>query len=185
MTVEITTADHGRVWSSNRLVDTAIGSGVSEQPGLAVEVVQRSLDGVVRAEVVVRNAGTQPVRLESVTSLVAGGLAAPDDVDVLWAENDWLAECRWRSEPMRVTSPDRNGRIRDSRYKGAFIVAGHGVWSSCGRLPMGGLTERTTGRTWVWQIEHNGGGWRWECGVQDGAAYVALSGPEEYDHGWS
>ncbi|MEV6237598.1 glycoside hydrolase family 36 protein [Lentzea sp. NPDC051838] len=178
MTVEITTAEHGRTWSSNRLVGTAIGARLGQQPfdeesGLAVEVLQQSFDGVVRAEVLVRNEGTSPVRLESVTSLVAKDLASPDDAEVLWAENDWLAECRWRSEPLV------------ERAKSAFIVAGRGVWSSCGHLPMGGLTERKTGRTWVWQIEHNGGGWRWECGVQDGAAYVALSGPEDHDHGWS
>lgn len=206
--VEVTTAGHGRTWSSNRLVDTAIGSRLryrarrelsekdwqvlvvelyDEQSGLAVEVTRRSPNGtpVVRAEVVVRNEGTEPVRLESVTSLVVGGLAAPDTADVLWAENDWIAECRWRSEPMRLTSPDRDGRLRDSRHKGAFSVAGRGVWSSCGHLPMGGLTDRATGRTWVWQIEHNGGGWRWECGEHEGAGYVALSGPEDHDHGWS
>ncbi len=206
--VEVTAANHGRIWSSNRLIDTAVGERLryrghrtpsekdwkvlvvelhDEESGLAVEVTYRSPDGipVVRGEVLVRNEGNVPVRLESVTSLVEGGLASPDAADVLWAENDWLAECRWRREPMRLKTPERGGRHRDIRHKGAMSVAGQGVWSSCGHLPMGGLTDRTTGRTWVWQIEHNGGGWRWESGEHDSAGYVALCGPEEYDHGWS
>jgi alpha-galactosidase len=204
---EVTTANHGSTWSSSRLVGSAIGERLrhrshrtlseedwhvlvvelhDEESGLVVEVTYRSPDGipVLRGEVLVRNEGSAPLRLESVTSLVAVGLA-PDDADVLWAENDWLAECRWRHEPMRLTSPDRGGRHRAARPKGGFVVAGQGVWSSCGHLPMGGLTDRTTGRTWVWQIEHNGGGWRWECGEHDGVGQVALFGPEDRDHGWS
>ncbi|WP_197288543.1 alpha-galactosidase [Nocardia sp. NRRL S-836] len=205
--VEATAANHGRTWSSNLLVDTAIGSRLryrghrtlseqdwhllvvelhDEQSGLAAELTYRSPDGVpvVRSEVLVRNEGSAPLRLESVTSLVTGGLGDPTTSDVLRAENDWLAECRWRREPLRVRVPDRNGRHPDFRHKGAHIVAGQGVWSSCGHLPMGGLTDHATGRAWVWQVEHNGGGWRWECGEQDGAGYVALSGPQDHDHGW-
>ncbi|MGW6935980.1 glycoside hydrolase family 36 protein [Lentzea sp. NPDC054927] len=205
--VDVMTANHGSIWSSSRLVGTAIGGRLryrdhralsekdwrvlvvelgDEETGLVAEVTYRSPDGVpvLRSEVVVRNEGSAPLRLESVTSLVACGLR-PDSADVLWAENDWLAECRWRREPMRLTSPDRGGRHHAARPKGAFVLAGRGVWSSCGHLPMGGLTDRRTGRTWVWQIEHNGGGWRWECGEEDGNGYVALLGPEDHDHGWS
>lgn len=208
--VEVTTTDHGCHWSSNRLVDTVIGSRLryrghrttSEKDwqvlvldlhdvvsGLAVEVTFRSPQGVpaVSAEVVVRNEGSAPLRLESVTSLVLGGLTAgpPDSADVLWAENDWNAEGRWRREPLRLSSPDRDGPLADYRHKSAFTVAGKGVWSSNGHLPMGGLTDRGTGRTWVWQIEHNGGGWSWECGELGGTGYVALSGPVELQHGWN
>ncbi|MFC3889876.1 alpha-galactosidase [Lentzea rhizosphaerae] len=208
--VEVTTTDHGCHWSSNRLVDTVIGGRLryrghrapsekdwevlvldlhDEVSGLAVEVTYRSPQGVpaVRAEVAVRNEGSAPLRLESVTSLVLGGLTAgpPDSADVLWAENDWNAEGRWRREPLRLSSPDRDGRLADYRHKSAFTVAGRGVWSSNGHLPMGGLTDRETGRTWVWQIEHNGGGWSWECGELDGTGYVALSGPVELHHGWN
>ncbi|MCX2951773.1 alpha-galactosidase [Lentzea sp. NEAU-D7] len=206
--VEVMTAGHGSIWSSDNLVGTAIGERLryrahrssseedwkvlvvelcDEVSGVAVEVTYRSPEGipVVRCEVLVRNEGDAPLRLESVTSLVEGQLAAVDAADVLWAENDWLAECRWRREPVRLTTADRDGRHRAARPKAAFAVTGRGVWSSCGRLPMGGLTDRVTGRTWVWQIEHNGGGWRWECGEHDGAGYVALSGPEDRAHGWS
>ncbi|MGA5065270.1 hypothetical protein ACPB9E_16150 [Streptomyces exfoliatus] len=67
--------------------------------------------------------------------------------------------------------------------KAGFALNGQGTWSSCGHLPMGGLTDRRTGRSWVWQIEHNGGGWRWECQEHDEAAYAALFGPTDTHHG--
>ncbi|MGW4210477.1 alpha-galactosidase [Lentzea sp. NPDC004789] len=209
--VEVTVSGHGRHWSGNRLVDTSIGERLryraheavrekdwhvlvvelhDEETGLTAELTYRSPDGVpvLRGEVLLRNEGNAALHLESVSSLVADRLTPgpPDTADVLWAENDWLAECRWRREPVRLTSPDLSGRdnVEHNRSKGAFVLAGQGVWSSCGHLPMGGLTDRESGRSWVWQIEHNGGGWRWECGDNRGAAYVALFGPNERAHGW-
>jgi alpha-galactosidase len=139
--------------------------------------------------VALRNEGEATLHLESVTSLVvsrltAEGPAALDATDLLWAENDWLSECRWQHRPLRLTSPTLSDRIRYHGGGGSYAQAGQGVWSSCGRLPMGGATDRRSGRTWLWQIEHNGGGWRWECGERDDTAYVALFGPSDSDHGW-
>jgi alpha-galactosidase len=206
--VEVTTADHGRHWSGNRLIDTGIGARLRHrahhsardgdwhvltvelhdpESGLAAEVTYRSPDNipVLRSEVVLRNEGNTTLRLESVSSFAAGGLTeAVDAADLLWAENDWLAECRWDRRPLRVTSPVLNDRVRVTNGKAAFALAGQGGWSSCGHLPMGGLTDRESGQTWLWQIEHNGGGWRWECGERDDAAYVALFGPNDSHHGW-
>ena len=51
---------------------------------------------------------TRPVTVESVTSFLYGGLGTgpgPDDLadlDLLWAENDWMAEDRWQVRPLRV-----------------------------------------------------------------------------------
>jgi alpha-galactosidase len=210
--VEVTAAGHGRDWSGSRSIDTAIGGRLRHrghrtvrtdglhvltlelhdpETGLVAEVVYRSPDGVpaLRSEVTLRNEGEATLHLESVSSFVAGcltteGAAAIDAADLLWAENDWLAECRWQRRPMRLTSPVLSGRVHYTNGKGGFAVTGQGTWSSCGRLPMGGLTDRRSGRTWVWQIEHNGGGWRWECGERDEAAYLALSGPGDTHHGW-
>ncbi|MGW4963405.1 alpha-galactosidase [Nonomuraea sp. NPDC004186] len=202
--VEVTATGHGRHWSTHRLVDTTIGARMryrrhhatadvltvelhDPQTGLAAEVIYRSPEGlpVLRSEVILRNEGEETLLLESVTSLTVGGLTADvDSADVLWADNDWLAEYRWQRRPLRVTSPQLSGRVRYGNGKCCFTLAGQGVWSSCGNLPMGGLADRETGRTWLWQIEHNGGGWRWECGEREGAAYVALSGPSDAHHGW-
>lgn len=210
--VEVTAAGHGRGWSGNRLVGTDLGGRLRHrthhttrdgdwhtltvhlhdpETGLVAEVTYRSPNGipVLRSEVTLRNVGQTTLHLESVSSLAVGCLtpqepAAIDAADLLWAENDWLAECRWQRQPMRLTTPAHSGRVSHANGRAGFAVNGQGTWSSCGRLPMGGLTDRHTGRTWVWQIEHNGGGWRWECGERDKAAYAALFGPTDTHHGW-
>ncbi|AUG81804.1 alpha-galactosidase [Kitasatospora sp. MMS16-BH015] len=210
--VEVTTADLGRHWSGRHLVNTTLGTRLRHRAhrvtrdgawhvltvelhdpgtGLTAEVVYRSPDGlpVLRSEVLLRNEGARTLHLESVGSLVAGcltgdGPAELDRAELLWAENDWCAELRWQRGPLRMSSPDRGGRFPTTAGRSTHVVAGRGVWSSCGHLPMGGLTDRRSGRTLLWQIEHNGGGWRWESGVRDDTAYVALHGPTDADHGW-
>ncbi|AZP15132.1 alpha-galactosidase [Streptomyces aquilus] len=210
--LEVTAAGHGRAWSGGRLIDSYVGGRLRHhahrvsrdgdwhvltvelrdpQTGLVAEVTYRSPDGVpvLRGEVVLRNGGEAALHLESVSSLVVGCLAdGPEAIggaDLLWAENDWVAECRWQRRPMRVTSPVLSDRVVVyDNGKGEFTQTGRGVWSSCGRLPMGGLTDRDSGRTWLWQIEHNGGGWHWECGERDQLAYLALFGPTDTHHGW-
>ncbi|MFF4783460.1 alpha-galactosidase [Streptomyces griseorubiginosus] len=209
--VEVTAAGHGRNWSGGRLIDTSLGSRMryrdhrighdgdwhvltvelhDPETGLVAEVAYRSPDGipVLRSQVTLRNDGATTLHLESVSSLVLGPLAdgpeAIDAADLLWAENDWVAECRWQRRPMRQTSPVIGDRVVYDNGKGEFTRTGRGVWSSCGLLPMGGLTDRRLGRTWVWQIEHNGGGWHWECGDRDTLAYLALFGPNDTHHGW-
>ncbi|MGW2815575.1 glycoside hydrolase family 36 protein [Streptomyces sp. NPDC001415] len=210
--VEVTTAGLGRYWSGRHLVNSALGGRLRHrshratregdwhvltvelhepETGLTAEAVYRSPDGlpVLRGEVLLRNDGPRTLHLESVASLVSGCLtggdpAALDSSDLLWAENDWFAECRWQRQPLRVSSPERGRRFPTTSGRSTHVVAGQGVWSSCGHLPMGGLTDRQSGRTWLWQIEHNGGGWRWECGVRDDTAYAALYGPNDADHGW-
>lgn len=211
--IEVTAIGHGRYWSGTRLDRTPIGERLryrghragrdglwhtlsvdlhDPESGLAVEVVFRSPDGipVLRAEVAVRNDAARTLHLQSVTSLAIGGLVARarsgvQDAEVLWAQNEWFAECRWRCEPLRLTVPNLNGPVRPADGRCAFELAGHGTWSSCAALPMGGLTDPDTGCAWAWQIEHNGGGWRWECGERAGAAYLALFGPCDTHHQWS
>nr|BFE50594.1 hypothetical protein GCM10017745_40210 [Saccharothrix mutabilis subsp. capreolus] len=206
--VAVSATGHGRTWSGNRFIHTTIGERLRHkehrsthedglrtltielhdpETALTAEVVYRLADGipVLRAEVLLRNDGPTALHLETVSSLAVGCLTeALDDAEVMWADNDWFAECRWRREPLRLSSPMISGRVRMGYGRGAFVLAGQGAWSSCGTLPMGGLTDRRTGRTYVWQVEHNGGGWRWECGEREGSAYLAAFGPCESPHGW-
>ncbi|MFE6092621.1 alpha-galactosidase [Streptomyces massasporeus] len=210
--VEVTATGHGRTWSGSRLVQTALGERLryrnhraardgdrhtltvhlhDPDTGLVAEVTYRSPDGlpVLRSQVTLRNEGRDTLHLESVSSFATGCLTTPDPADLdaadlLWAENDWLAECRWQRRPLRLTSPDHGGRVQNANGRSGFALTGQGTWSSCGHLPMGGLTDRRTGRTWVWQVEHNGGGWRWECAEREQTACLALFGPTDSHHGW-
>jgi alpha-galactosidase len=180
--------------------------------GLRAEVFYRVLtgQGALRCWVRLTNLGAGPVTVESVTSFLCGGLSsAPagpdglDDLDVLWAENDWLAEGRWQRRGLRDALPDLNRRAHGADPRGRFGLTSTGTWSSGGYLPMGAVVSRRTGHAWAWQIEHNGG-WHWqtgECTHRSAAsspgrhgrhappgsvsgAYVALLGPADTEHAW-
>jgi alpha-galactosidase len=137
------------------------------------------------------NAGTRPLVVESVSSFVLGGLAGRAtsdgdrlaDFDLWHAENDWLAESRWRCEPLRDLLVDTSSRLHGHDPRTEFHRASQGTWSTAHHLPMGALTDRAAGRTLAWQVESSGG-WRWELGEHEGAAYLALLGPTDRDHHW-
>ncbi len=165
--------------------------------------------GGLRSWVRLENRGARPVTVESLTSFLFGGLGtgpSPDDLadlDLMWAENYWMAEGRWQLRPLRDALPDINRRALGADPRGCFGVTSAGSWSSGRYLPMGAIVNRRTGHTWAWQIEHNGS-WHWqagECarhGVTDGAgphgrhapkgavsgAYLALLGPADSEHHW-
>jgi alpha-galactosidase len=190
--------------------------------GLRAEVSYRVLAGrgALRCWVRLTNAGAAPVTVESVTSFLCGGLSSPpgvpsaagaapgvpddlDDLDVLWAENDWLAEGRWQRRRLRDALPDLNRHVHGADPRGRFGLTSAGTWSSGIYLPMGAVVSRPTGHAWAWQIEHNGG-WHWQAGecthrypaVGPGphgrhapagsasGAYVALLGPADTEHAW-
>ena len=182
--------------------------------GLHAEVCYRMLaagpaGGGLRSRVRLVNRGARPVTVESVTSFLCGGLGAgpgPDDLadlDLLWAENDWMAEGRWQLRPLRDALPDINRRALGADPRGCFAVTSAGTWSSGRYLPAGALVNRRTGHAWAWQVEHNGG-WHWQVGecahrlVDSGSgphgrhalpgavsgAYLALLGPANTEHHW-
>ncbi|MET8991754.1 alpha-galactosidase [Nonomuraea wenchangensis] len=206
--VEVLVPGEGRARASQRLSETAVGCRLryagSEQSsadgwhelrvrmrdevsGLAAELTLRSPDGVpaVQASVRVTNQGEEPALLLAVTSFAAGFLGLPAaDLDVLYGDSDWLGENRWTSRPLADHVPDLGLTGHGQHGKSVFTLTSTGTWSSGRHVPMGGLSERRTGRTWLWQIEHNGA-WRWEAGDRMDGAYVALSGPTDPDHQWS
>jgi len=187
--------------------------------GLRAEVFYRVLAGRggLRCWVRLTNGGAEPVTVESVTSFLCGGLSgapapaddggwAPDnvaDLDVLWAENDWLAEGRWRRRALRDALPDLNRQVHGADPRGRFGLTSAGTWSSGVYLPMGAVVSRSGGHAWAWQIEHNGG-WHWQTGEcthrhlatgpgphgrhappgSPTGAYLALLGPADTEHGW-
>lgn len=161
--------------------------------GLVAETVYRALvgTGVLQSRVRIANRGTSPLTVESVTSFLGGGLAGPsgpvEDVEVLWAENDWLSESRWHRRALRDAVPDLNRAVHGRRSRSRFGLTSQGTWSSGTYLPMGAVVNRQTGHTLLWQIEHNGG-WHWQVGEQTGegpgGSYLALLGPTDIEHQW-
>ena len=122
--------------------------------------------GGLRSWVLLENRGALPVTVQSVTSFLFGGLGTgpgPDDLadlDLMWAENDWMAEGRWQLRPLRDALPDINRRALGADPRGCFGVTSTGTWSSGRYLPAGAVVNRRTGHAWAWQIEHNGS---WHC----------------------
>jgi alpha-galactosidase len=206
--VEVLVPGEGRARASQRLSETAVGCRLryagaeqskdgdrhelrvrmrDEALGLAAELTLRSWDGVpaVQASVRVTNNGDEPVLLLAVTSFAAGFLGRPvSELDVLHGSSEWLGESRWTRQPLREHVADLGLAGHGQHGRDAYVLTSSGTWSSGRHVPMGGLTDRGTGQTWLWQIEHNGP-WRWEAGDRMDGAYVALSGPTDIDHQWS
>jgi alpha-galactosidase len=172
-------ADHGRAWRQVR-VDLA-----DPDRGLRAEVSYRmpAGTGTVRSWVRLVNAGPAPLTVTSVTSFLCGATGDPAGLDVWWAASDWLAEGRWTARPLREVLPDLGPALAPARPRGCFGRTSLGTWSSGRYLPMGALNRRSTGRTWLWQVEHQGG-WHWQVGERDGAAYLAVLGPTDAEHQW-
>ncbi|MDX2913059.1 alpha-galactosidase [Streptomyces griseiscabiei] len=157
--------------------------------GLTAFVELSSPVGVaaLRSRVRLRNDGTEPIVVQSVSSLLLGGLPSPGLLDVHRARNDWLAECRWYAEPLRATVADIGADAHQHDSRAALSLTGRGSWPSDGHLPMGALTQRggrgRPGRAWVWQVE-SPAGWRWDLGERAHGTYLAVNGPTDAEHQW-
>ncbi|WP_030683785.1 alpha-galactosidase [Streptomyces cellulosae] len=207
--VEVTATGHGRTWSGERFIDTAIGDRLAYRDhetvrdgdrerttirladsatGLVAEVTLEAgaAAAYLRAHVRLVNEGTAPLRLESVTTLALGGIAdgdgGLDGLTLHWADNDWLAECRWRQSAFRDQVVPLSRSAHGHEGRGCFERYSQGSWSTGRHLPVAALTD-PDGRAWLWQIESSAG-WRFETGEREGAAYVALFGPDDAHHQW-
>jgi alpha-galactosidase len=191
-------------YMSHRLDGDELRVDLTDQvTGLAAAVSYHFVPGggAVRVWTELTNNGDAPLAVESVTSALVGALPGPGELDVHWADNDWLAENRWHHAPLREFLPDMNRNVHGSDPRGTFRRTGTGTWSTGTHLAMGALTRG--GAAWAWQIEHNGG-WHWQLGectrrlVHEGAGlggrhepagastgtYLALLGPAETEHSW-
>jgi alpha-galactosidase len=212
---DVVTAGTGRTKSSRRYAESVTGGRLRyrehrqatdgpwqelvvdlEDPysGLSARVTYRVLAGAgaLYAWTRLYNRGPLPLTVLSVTSLLAAGLAGPggrlDDVDLWWADNEWLGEDRWHSRAIRDALPDLGLESHaGTDPRGMFGLTSEGSWPCGTYLPMGAAVNRRTGHTWLWQLEHNGA-WHWQVGekVVAGArdAYVALLGPTQAEHQW-
>ncbi|WP_435281758.1 alpha-galactosidase [Streptomyces koelreuteriae] len=204
--VELTALGHGSGWSGPRFTGTAFGARLAYRAhrtgsrdgwdwltvelhdpatGLTAFAELTSPTGlpVLRSRVRLRNEGLEPLVVQSVSSLLLGGLPSPDALDVHRARNDWLAECRWYAEPLRAAVADINMDVHEHDSRAALALTGRGSWPTDGHLAMGALTERDGGRAWVWQVE-SPAGWRWDAGQRAHGTYLALNGPTDAEHQW-
>ena len=165
--------------------------------GLVAESVFQAADGVpaVRTWTQLRYEGTRVegaprLRIEAVTSLVTGAFMADsgreiEQLDLLYADSDWVAESRWHRTPLRevgVAEMDPVAHHHPSR--GRFALTSRSSWSTGEHLPTGAIVARDDSWALGWQIEHNGA-WHWEVGERREGAYVALLGPADAEHQWS
>ncbi|UFS60837.1 glycoside hydrolase family 36 protein [Subtercola endophyticus] len=140
----------------------------------------------IRAVTTVRHDGTTPVRLEAVSSLSLTLFAATERarLEVYRAHSEWLAEYRWRSEPLSpglLMDVGINAFGQDPR--GRMALVGRGTWSTGEFLPSG-ILERADGHSFAWQVESSGA-WAWELTERELGIGLTLTGPTDHDSSWS
>ena len=207
---EVGVFGEGRSWSARRYVQSTVGARLrylrhetrevngayivevtsrDDDTGLEVTTVLINAAGTATLRTYTRvvNAGDAAVGLAWVASAVLAPVlpgSAPDAVQVWWADNDWLAECRWQSATARSVLPDLTREAHQHDPRGGFSRTALGAWSSDGSLPMGVVINTATGTALAWQIEHNGP-WHWQLGEHAGGLYLSLLGPTDTEHAWN
>ena len=203
--VEVLVAGYGRWAATERAIGTVFGERMTYQgheesradgwlslrvdladpdTGLTSQVHLRSPEGVaaIQSRVRLANRGERSLVLESVTSLVLGGIADGDGgvagLDVWHADNEWLAEGRWQRRALREVLVDMNFGGRRQQARSSFFRASQGTWSTGRHLPAGALTADLPASVSFWPLGLPGwtdpwialglrGGRRpmWLCGV--------------------
>lgn len=168
----------------------------SPEEGIEAEVHFELDDScqMFRVSSVVKNVDTEPLVLESVPTFsmsfghCENGPKLEDELSewsLLECRNDWLGEGRWSCRPMREVCPKLRNDLLGRSPQGAYSEISSSTFSTGTALPMGLVTSKKLGLSWIFQVEHDGP-WRWDVG--EGAhsdGYFALSGPTYVDHGWS
>ncbi|WP_439690563.1 glycoside hydrolase family 36 protein [Curtobacterium sp. SP.BCp] len=114
--------------------------------------------------------------------------ATVDELALTHAENDWAAESRWRTDPLRsigLARIDREAQHHPPRSRA--VVQNRGSWSTGEALPIGVVHSSSSADgayALVWQVEHNGP-WLYELGETRRHAYLVLSGPTDQEHQWT
>jgi alpha-galactosidase len=207
--VHLTTADNGHSLASARLALTQLGERLryanhqsrEEQDHLALDVVLRcdeveatlhlrSHRGVPALSSSVTVTALRPTTLRSVTSWSAGlgHAVSSDDLPHDWtahsADADWLAEARWRTDPVDRLLPELANHHTGHRPRGRFQLVSTGTWSTGLHLPVLAISSAEQSLCWVCQVDHNGA-WRIDLGREYRDLSLAASGPTDRDHGWS
>ncbi|PXA68599.1 glycoside hydrolase family 36 protein [Cryobacterium arcticum] len=136
--------------------------------------------------------GARPtsLTLDFVSTFATGAFLADtgrtvDEFDLLSGENDWVAESRWSTRPLREVGLARIDRdVQHHPPRSRCLVSNRGSWSTGERLPTGALLCRDADYALSWQVEHNGP-WSYEVGETRHGAYLLLAGPTDQENQWS
>ncbi|MFF1880645.1 glycoside hydrolase family 36 protein [Pseudarthrobacter sp. NPDC058196] len=214
--VELMATGDGRARTTTRFTNTGVGSRLrytshserSEDGVAQLDVVQLDpLTGLkvttsftaspelaaARVRTTVVNTSDAPVILEAVSSFAAGAFVYPGEStkDLLLhsGTGEQLAEFRWSTQALwsQENLADFNSANMNQPGRGGVEKVSTSTWSTARALPTGALENKVTGRSFAWQIEHNGG-WRWEVDnirEDENSVALVLLGPEDLDHHWA
>lgn len=119
---------------------------------------------------------------------IVDGAARPANVDALvvaHADNDWVAESRWKVESLRDAGLARIDRdVQHQPPRSRAVLANRGSWSSGEKAPTAAIASIERPYALAWQVEHNGP-WIAELGENRFGAYLLLSGPTDQEHQWN
>ncbi|WP_370582422.1 glycoside hydrolase family 36 protein [Plantibacter sp. VKM Ac-2880] len=204
--VEVSAFGHGRFPGGFRHVDTVIGARLRYQghavddgalrlrqldpdTGLRVTSVFELRPGVSAFRTWTEVTAGAPLVLDFVSTFVTGAfLTAAPDVDgfvLASAANDWVAESRWTTRPLRELGLARIDRdLQHQPPRSRLQIANRGSWSSGEQAPTAALLAASGDFALAWQVEHNGP-WSFELGETRHGAYLLLTGPTDQDNQWS
>jgi len=136
----------------------------------------------LRVQHELRHSGSGDIVLTTVGSASVGfGRTGLDDLEVLLADSEWLAENRWRTQPLRALLPDLSLPIHAQDGRGHATLTSHGSWSTGEHLPVGVVHDPVRRAAFAWQIE-SGAGWHMDLSQDLDGATLGLFGPTDLEH---
>lgn len=169
------------------------------ESGLVVTSRLSTVGEGVRGVTEIRNEGTEPRVLGSVSSLqfVVPGTGAGDGADeaagarrarnlygvrILSAYNSWCQEFRWQlATAEQAGFVDAGIRLPNQVHAATLHHSETGSHSAERRLPIGGIADIAAGTAWLWSVESNAA---WRYSITDvGAGFAVSAGGPSYDDG--
>lgn len=148
---------------------------------------------MVRVWTLLRNAGTEPLGIEYVSSFIYtglghGGSGAPyRKLRIATPYNSWDSEAQWKIEDIDrvgISCMPMDGYNLSDVCTNRYTYGSIGSWSTGRHLPVALAEDPETGELWYGQIEHSGS-WQIEYGIHWGRrVYVALMGPDNESEWW-
>ncbi|WP_051392864.1 glycoside hydrolase family 36 protein [Glycomyces arizonensis] len=157
-----------------------------DRTGLAVRTTLTRPHGTraVRLQSEIENTGSSPVLLTAVSTATFGFGRSEADLDgftLAYARSEWLAENRWRTEPVRDLLPGVDLAFHGQDGRGHFGFGSHGAWSTGEHLAAGVLADAATGEALAWQLE-TGTAWHCDLAQAGSGGIVSLLGPADLEH---